>query len=351
VWPRGKTWKGKENKNRNPPQWYYACLLDFIQRNSGKENVRFVLHVHEAIRSMLPTAPIYESCKSPSTLSIEYCDIHLPPMWPNVKRFEPLIDSIVNELVIVADIHDIPELQTKTIEHYVSLVTNSHRQWTDQLLTTLNDGDDDMDLIQPNGMILTFWPTDDENYLVESFHDDVRLGPKPTLEAVHGKRQNKWIIDGGLALSNLYARCAIRESHRNVTFAEHIKECSRIYNWDSDELRGTDEALLQLYLLSFRTKDIPYEKEEEKLIMEHVVRQTAKPFVHNLSRRTTNPPKHDVFVPVNYVPNYIYQDNESRKRFVYDGEGKFNHRGQYIELQWKEQRVLGVRSSKRKRDR
>lgn len=40
-------------------------------------------------------------------------------MWPNVKRFEPLIDCLTNELVIVADINNVPDLQTKTIEHSI----------------------------------------------------------------------------------------------------------------------------------------------------------------------------------------------------------------------------------------
>jgi hypothetical protein len=85
VWPSGKTWSGVGG-NRLSPQWYYECLLDFIKRNSGKEYVRFVVHMHETIRSTLPTAPIHESCVPPSTLSIEYCNAELPPMWPNVTR-------------------------------------------------------------------------------------------------------------------------------------------------------------------------------------------------------------------------------------------------------------------------
>lgn len=356
VWPSGKTWSGVGG-NRLSPQWYYACLLDFIKRNSAKEDVRFVVHMHETIRSTLPTGPIHESCVPPSTLSIEYCNADLPPMWPNVKRFEPLIDCISNELVIVADIHDVPDLQTKTIEHYTSFITNSQKEWEiTHLLATLNDehsedsSSEDVTVTHPshpNGMVLTFWPTSDDTYLAESFHDN-RVAPKPTLEAVHPKLTNKWIVDGGLALSNLNARLMIRESHKGVSFAQHIRECSRIYNWDEEERRGTDEALLQLYLLSFQAMDVPIESYEQKQSMEHVIRRAAHPFVHNLNRRDSNPPLREVFLPINYLPHYTYRFSHQRKNFAYDGEGEFKHRGRYIALQWKPQQVQGVRSSKRK---
>lgn len=323
VWPANKTWNGSTG-DRHPPRWYFECLVDFITRNSTK-GVRFIVHLHEAIRDRLPTALLFDACRAPATLSLQYCDVELPPMWPNVQRFEPLIDCDTGEIVIVADIHDTPDLQTNTIALYLNYILDSSF-----------------------GMILTFWPTSDEEYLAQSFRLDPSVAPPPVLEAVHHKFKNKWIVDGGLAMSTCTARSAIRVSH-GVSFAQHISACSRHYNWDPEERNGTDEALLQLYLLTFRPMDIPVQDYERRHAMEQVVRRVARPFVHNLSRRSSHPARKEVLQPINFSPLYHYTHSSQRKQIAYDAEGRFAHRDQCIALEWKADRPAGQRVSKRRR--
>lgn len=362
VWPSGKEWHSTTGDRRSP-RWYYSCLLDFVSRHSGSPDVRFVVHMHGMLQSSFPIASMREACRFPSTLEVRYCDAALPAMWPNAQRFEPFLDSVKTEVVIVADIHDVPELQTATIQLHLrglSLrpVSLSPEEWAiTRLLESLNHASDDSDDEDPSSavaeadrarMILTFWPTADDTYLSDSFHDD-RVAPKPALQPTHPRSRLKWVIDGGLALSTAAARTRIRASHHGISFAEHLRECARVYNWDPEEKNGTDEAFLQLYLLSFRALDKRVESVDEEEHMARVVREEAKPFVHNLHRRETTPSLATVHLPIEFVPYYTYKFDPALKNIAYDSEGKYQHRGRPIPLGWAPPRVSGTRSALRRR--
>ena len=315
VWPRDRDWEAGD-ADRRPPRWYFECLVDFIRRNSGTRGVDFIVHVHGMAQGLIPTNLLHRVCKHPSTLGIAYCNASLPALWPNARRFAPLIDSPKDCTVIVADIHDTPSLQRNTIH---ALTHRLHAQGA--------------------GMALTFWPIAGDSYFASEIADN-SVAPPPSLEpelpeAGAGSdaiARRRWTIDGGLAISTLAARTAILASHGGVTFRQHLRACANTYQWDGAEENGTDEALLQLYLLSFRSRDVPPRRQHTFAKMAEAVRKIALPFVHNLTRRGDDPPRLDLPAPA--TPRYPPASTQASKQFVYDQEGDFVHAGVAIPLQW-----------------
>ena len=311
VWPRGKDWETGNTWHRWPPRWYFECLVDFIHSNSGTHGVDFVVHMHGVAKGLVPTRLLHRVCKRPSTLEISYCSASLPALWPNACRFVPLIDSLKDCTVIVADIHDTPSLQRSTI-----------RSLTHSLQS------------KGKGLALTFWPIEGESYIASEIADN-GIAPPPSLEPelpATGAVRHRWTIDGGLAISTLAAREAILASHGDVTFHQHLQVCANTYEWDCAEANGTDEALLQLYLLAFRSRDVPPQGQHTFANMAEAIRKVALPFVHNLTRRSDDPPRLDLPAPA--TPKYLPASTQASKQFVYDQEGDFVHAGVAVPLQW-----------------
>jgi hypothetical protein len=300
VWPEGRAWDRPQTKGRRSPRWYFECLVSFVKRQSTDPTTRFIIHLHESLRGVLPLS-VFDGLH----VSFRFCAVHFPLFWPNVARFVPLIDSMEAATVIVTDIHDSPTPQTKMIENK-------------------------LDITGPDEMILTFWRTDSDSYAAEDFLYADDVAPPPDLEPIPPRDDGRWVVDGGFAMSKPGARDKLRNAFgKENTFAHHLNECANIYNWDPDSLRGTDEYLLQLYLLSFRVADAtPTASQRERRLA--AVVSVARPFQHSLHRRTTDPPRLPVSVSNETAPRE--RAARRRKHFAYDGEGRVTPKGK--ELEW-----------------
>ena len=316
VWPEGVPWKGTTTHGRNGPEWYFDCLLDMMSRHVRSH---FIIHMHDAIRNVIQVETFGRAIHISSTFELRFCAADRPAMWPNVERFVPVFDSDEERMVVALDIHDDPDEQDDTVSHHTRNVAD--------------------------GIILTFWPTNDEDYAAASFRDP-NVGPPPQLEAVHPTYNKRWIVDGGLMVSTKRARNVVRESLGS--FSDHLSRCAVRFEWDPEQKNGTDEAILQLFLLSFRPGDETLDANETVRAADTVMRH-VRPYVHNLSRRASDPPRSHALLRMQPVgwggPAYIRTTRN--KKFVYDGEGVFRHRGRIIPLEWKLR--PGARASRRPR--
>ena len=234
-------------------------------------------------------------------------------MWPNAARFAPLVDDTTEANVVVCDIHDGPQRQTECIEDLAA------------------------ELVDDVGLILTFWPIRDEHFLSETIADAGAVGPPPRLEPTLPRRRERWTVDGGMALSTGSGRRALRDAYGS-TFARHLDLCSRRYNWDPQQQNGTDEALLQLYFLSFAPGD-EHLGPAQLEAAEALLRRIARPFVHTLYRRGPgrDPPRVATAATGSAAPVYSYRADPERKGFAYDEEAELSVR--QSRLVWKAPRA------------
>ena len=253
TWPAGASWLSAHGDRKRAPSWYADRITELIELRAADGRSSFLVHVHGAIspamRSLLEErwqaafrrarqASITQpGGRQPSDESLELvvCDKALPPMWPAAARIAPVFDHPGESAVIVIDVHDSLPKQTAEI---------------DSLLTQAAE--------ESSCLALTAWP----GYgLRSSFRrDDPTLAP-PALLAIDRTDKSQsadvaagivWHLDCGLLVSLPGFRRRLRafSSPALPRYSAHLKHCFEQYEYDSS--RGSDEMILEMYLLAGR---------------------------------------------------------------------------------------------------
>ena len=338
TWPEGVSWWGATGSGRQAPGWYADRLTEQIELRASDGVSSFQVHIHGGIgpaaldelkqrwEAAFDAARRGRGCPpggggddggdgggGGESLELVVCDASAPALWPHASRVLPLLEDRSDRVVVCIDVHDAVDKQTKEIESLLERMC-----------------------VGGVGLGLTSWP----GYgLRSSFaHDDPSIGPRPTLKidrATVSDADNGivWHLDCGLLISNAEFRRELR-GIQGQGFEAHLEYCEAHFGYDP--VCGTDEMILEMYLLAGRSGDQHLSQSVDRLLRKsasiraHVLRpDPAKLNCGEVSEWSKALSQHR--------PAYVAQKRRPR-RFVYDEEAEMSYprAGRPLELRWGE---------------
>ncbi|KAL1528666.1 hypothetical protein AB1Y20_010003 [Prymnesium parvum] len=356
TWPEGASWLSTQGDRKRAPSWYADRVTELVELRAADGASSFVVHVHGSIDPLARAALLsrwraaFERARGSKreeggpTLELVVCDKTMPPMWPAAMRgtanlqqslaspvhpahypcvhrtaqqcthtlVAPLIDDMSEQIVICIDVHDDKEKQTTEI---------------DSLLEQMSD--------DCRSIGLTAWPGHD---LRSSFpRDDPSIAPYPVLgidrSAADAAEDIVWHLDCGLLISLPGFRRKLRDL-KIPPFKDHLAYCREAFEYDP--LRGTDEMILEMYLLAARPAMRDYGH-----LLPAMLCACASLRVHRLCptrqmlerQRVSKWPE----VLSHHLPAYVPRRRRP-KQFIYDDEVveyKYPRTSGAIKLEWR----------------
>ena len=290
------------DKKRNGPAYYFACMLDFIQRNRGTR-VKFSVYMHGALWHDLSLDILRHEiiAASKETACVHFCAKDMPPMFPKMQRLIPVIDAKEkNTVVICVDIHDGIERQNRQVTAFLKLMQTPGKEG----VATFYPCEDFYSSPGLNGVFGTD-PTVVKTPVLKARSDAVVKGSKSALNILLEETQ-RWIADAGLIMTTDEGRTIIREAYNGMTFGEHVDvmgkrmEFGNKFAWDGTW--GVEEMALTQYLFAFQplsnksksmvTYDYTNKEDEATMLrMYNAVKDVFDPYVHTLGERKDDPPR------------------------------------------------------------
>ena len=270
FWPEDAEWAEAQQKKTGarsrPPSWYAWCVQEFVGTHARTGVVSIRLHLphsfqlasdgtaHSLVQKWRRAFDENVPAGSRETLSFDYTGPTDAPMASGSMRCIPLLDDDEDRIVVVLDAHDDLDSQTARLEEHLRR----------------------MDARRDVHAVFTAWESEADDIGVK--HGRPRdLAPHNLLE-IRAEAPTAWHLDCGMLITDGVFRRAARML-RVPTYREHYRHCADTFVFE--QTQGTDEMMLEYYLLSGR----PCDSAERRLDLCVLSETHAALYVHDVDDR------------------------------------------------------------------